>query len=32
MTEPNRDDMSIETGNVGERPTSTENGMYQLAF
>ena len=31
-TEPNKDDMSIERRNIGERPTTTENGMYQLAF
>ena len=32
MTEPNKDDMSIERRNVGERPTTTENGMYKSAF
>ena len=32
MSEPNKDDMSIERRNVGERPTTTENGIYQLAF
>ena len=32
MTEPNKDDMSIERRNVGGRPTTTENGMYKPAF
>ena len=32
ITEANKDDMSIERRNVGERPTTTENGMYKLAF
>ena len=32
MTEPNKDDMSIERRNVGERPTTTENGMYKSAL
>ena len=32
MTEHNKDDMSIERRNVGERPTTTENGMYKSAF
>ena len=31
MTEPNKDDMSIERRNVGERPTTTGGGMYKLA-
>ena len=32
MTERKKDDMSIERRNVGERPTTTENGMYKSAF
>jgi hypothetical protein len=32
MTGPNKDDMFIERGNVSERPTTTENSMYKLAF
>ena len=31
MTEPNKDDMSIERRNVGERPTTTGFGMYKPA-
>ena len=32
VTGPNEGDMSIERRIVGERPTTTENGMYKLAF
>ena len=31
MTEPNKDEMSIERRNVGERLTTAEAGMYKLA-
>ena len=31
-TKPNKDDMSVERRNVGERPTTTENGMFKLAL
>ena len=31
MTEPNKDGMSMEGRNVGERPTATGGGMYELA-
>ena len=31
-TEPDRDDMSIERRNVGERPTTSENGMFKFAL
>ena len=30
MTEPNKDNMSIERRNLGERLTTTEGGMYNL--
>ena len=32
MTEPNKDHMSVESRNICERHTATENGMYKLAF
>ena len=32
MTEPNQDVMSIERRNFGKRPTTTEDGMHNLAF
>ena len=32
MTKHNKDDISIERRNIGERPTTTENCMYKLAF
>ena len=32
MTEPNKEDMSVERRNVGERPKTTENGMYKFPF
>ena len=30
MTEHNKDNMSIERRNIGERSTTTENGMHKL--
>ena len=30
MTEPNKDSLSIEGRNLGERLTTTEGGMYSL--
>ena len=31
MTEPNKDDIAIETRSLGERLTTTRGGMYKLA-
>ena len=31
MTDLNKDDMSMEKSNVGERPETTGGGMYKLA-
>ena len=30
MTEPNKDNLSVERRNLGERLTTTEDGMYNL--
>ena len=32
MTEPNKDNISIERRNVGEKCATTEDGMYELTL